>query len=60
MPALVTDLVRLRSFATGHAERPIHHHDGSTLRLRLDSHGDLAVFEPGNSLAQWLSGLCVS
>jgi HlyD family secretion protein len=47
MPALVTELVPLGSFATWQAERAIGDHDRSTLRLRLDPLGDPAALEPG-------------
>jgi HlyD family secretion protein len=53
MPALVTELVPLGSFATWQAERAIGDHDRNTLRLRLDPQGDLAGLEPGMTV--WLN-----
>jgi HlyD family secretion protein len=53
MPAIVTELMPLGSFATWQAERAIGDHDRSTLRLRLDPQGDNAVFEPGMTV--WLN-----
>jgi HlyD family secretion protein len=53
MPAIVTELMPLGSFATWQAERAIGDHDRSTLRLRLDAQGDNAVFEPGMTV--WLN-----
>jgi HlyD family secretion protein len=47
VPALVTELLPLGSFATWQAERAIGDHDRSTVRLRLDPQGDQAEFEPG-------------
>jgi HlyD family secretion protein len=52
MPALVTELVPLGSFATWQAERAIGDHDRSTLRLRLDLEGDSRRLEPGMTV--WL------
>jgi HlyD family secretion protein len=52
-PALVTELMPLGSFATWQAERAIGDHDRSTLRLRLDPHGDPAGLEPGMTV--WLN-----
>jgi HlyD family secretion protein len=47
MPAVVTELVPLGTFATWQAERAIGDHDRSTLRLRLDPKTDRAGLEPG-------------
>ena len=52
-PALVTELMPLGSFATWQAERAVGDHDRSTLRLRLDPHGDHAGLEPGMTV--WLN-----
>lgn len=52
-PALVTELAPLGVFATWQAERTVGDHDRNTLRLRLDPHGDAAVFEPGMTV--WIS-----
>jgi len=53
MPALVTEVVPLGSFATWQAERAVGDHDRATLRLRLDPQGDATGFEPGMTV--WLS-----
>ena len=53
MPAVVTELVPLGSFATWQAERAVGDHDRSTLRLRLDPQGDSAGLEPGMTV--WLN-----
>jgi len=47
MPAVVTEVLPLGSFATWQAERAVDDHDLNTLRLRLDSQGDASTFEPG-------------
>jgi len=47
VPALVTELVPLGSFATWQAERAVGDHDRNTLRLRLDPQGDPTGLEPG-------------
>jgi HlyD family secretion protein len=47
MPAIVTELVPLGSFATWQAERAVGDHDRNTLRLRLDLQGDAGTFQPG-------------
>ncbi len=47
IPALVTQLVPLGSFATWQAERAIGDHDRNTLRLRLDPEGNPAGLSPG-------------
>jgi HlyD family secretion protein len=47
IPALVTELLPLGSFATWQAERAVGDHDRSTLRLRLDPQRDATAFEPG-------------
>jgi HlyD family secretion protein len=53
IPAVVTELVPLGSFATWQAERAVGDHDRSTLRLRLDPQGDPAGLEPGMTV--WLN-----
>jgi HlyD family secretion protein len=53
MPAVVTELTPLGSFATWQAERAIGDHDRNTLRLRLDPQGDLNGLEPGMTV--WLN-----
>jgi HlyD family secretion protein len=52
IPALVTELVPLGSFATWQVERAVGDHDRATLRLRLDPQGDAKGFEPGMTV--WL------
>ncbi len=52
MPALVTEMRPLGTFATWQAERAVGGHDRNTLRLRLDLQSDPAGFEPGMSV--WL------
>jgi HlyD family secretion protein len=52
LPAIVTELVPLGSFATWQAERAVGDHDRNTLRLRLDPQGDASAFEPGMTV--WL------
>jgi HlyD family secretion protein len=52
MPAVVTELLPLGSFATWQAQRAVGDHDLNTLRLRLDLQGDPADFEPGMTV--WL------
>ena len=52
VPAVVTELAPLGSFATWQAERAIGDHDRNTLRLRLDFRGDPTGFEPGMTV--WL------
>jgi HlyD family secretion protein len=47
VPAVVTELMPLGSFATWQAERAVDDHDRNTLRLRLDPQGELTGFEPG-------------
>jgi HlyD family secretion protein len=47
MPATVTEVAPLGTFATWQAERAIGDHDRNTLRLRLDPKGDQAGLEPG-------------
>jgi len=47
LPAVVTELVPLGSFATWQAERAVGDHDRNTLRLRLDPQVDAAAFQPG-------------
>jgi HlyD family secretion protein len=53
MPAVVTELVPLGSFATWQAERAVGDHDRNTLRLRLDPPVDATGFEPGMTV--WIS-----
>jgi multidrug resistance efflux pump len=53
IPAVVTELVPLGSFATWQAERAVGDHDRSTLRLRLDPQGDSTGLEPGMTV--WLN-----
>ncbi len=53
LPAIVTELVPLGSFATWQAERAVGDHDRNTLRLRLDPQGDASAFEPGMTV--WVS-----
>jgi HlyD family secretion protein len=53
MPAAVTELRPLGSFATWQAERAVGDHDRNTLRLRLDPQGDSTGFEPGMTI--WLN-----
>jgi HlyD family secretion protein len=52
VPAVVTELLPLGSFATWQAERAIDDHDRATVRLRLDPQGEQTGFEPGMSV--WL------
>jgi HlyD family secretion protein len=47
MPAVVTEVLPLGTFATWQAERAIGDHDRNTLRLRLDPQADAIGFEPG-------------
>jgi HlyD family secretion protein len=47
MPAVVTEVLPLGSFATWQAERAVGDHDRNTLRLRLDPQADAIGFEPG-------------
>src|SRR5215510_8040458 len=47
LPAIVTELVPLGSFATWQAERAVGDHDRNTLRLRLDPQGDAGTLQPG-------------
>jgi HlyD family secretion protein len=53
MPAVITELVPLGSFATWQAERAVGDHDRSTLRLRLDPQFDSTGLEPGMTV--WLN-----
>ena len=53
IPAVITELVPLGSFATWQAERAVGDHDRSTLRLRLDPQGDSTGLEPGMTV--WLN-----
>jgi HlyD family secretion protein len=52
MPAAVTELRPVGSFATWQAERAVGDHDRNTLRMRLDPQGDSTGFEPGMTV--WL------
>src|SRR5215469_14802472 len=52
IPAIVTELLPLGSFATWQAERAVGDHDRSTLRVRLDPEGDQRGLEPGTTV--WL------
>ena len=52
IPAIVTELLPLGSFATWQAERAVGDHDRSTLLLRLDPEGDATDLEPGMTV--WL------
>jgi HlyD family secretion protein len=47
IPAVVTELLPLGSFATWQAERAVGDYDRNTLRLRLDPLRDASAFEPG-------------
>ena len=47
LPAIVTELVPLGSFATWQAERAVGDHDRNTLRLRLDPQADAGALQPG-------------
>ena len=53
IPAAVTELRPIGSFATWQAERAVGDHDRNTLRLRLDPQGDSTGFEPGMTV--WLN-----
>src|SRR5262249_39695315 len=53
IPASVSELRPLGTFATWQAERAVGDHDRSTLRLRLDPHSDASGLEPGMTV--WLS-----
>jgi HlyD family secretion protein len=53
IPAVITELVPLGSFATWQAERAVGDHDRSTLHLRLDPQGDATGLEPGMTV--WLN-----
>jgi HlyD family secretion protein len=54
VPAIVTEVQPLGSFATWQAERAVGDHDLNTLRLRLEPEGDPNDLEPGMTV--WLSG----
>ena len=47
MPAVVTEMRPLGTFATWQAERAVGDHDRNTLRLRLDPQGNANGLEPG-------------
>jgi HlyD family secretion protein len=53
IPAVVTELLPLGTFATWQAERAVGDHDRNTLRLRLDPLRDASAFEPGMTV--WLA-----
>jgi HlyD family secretion protein len=53
LPALLTELLPLGSFATWQAERAIGDHDRNTLRLRFDPQGNPAGLQPGMTV--WLT-----
>jgi HlyD family secretion protein len=53
MPAVVTEMQPIGTFATWQAERAVGDHDLSTLRLRLDPQGDASALEPGMTV--WMS-----
>jgi multidrug resistance efflux pump len=53
MPATVTELRPIGSFATWQAERAVGDHDRNTLRLRLDLQSNSTGFEPGMTV--WLN-----
>jgi HlyD family secretion protein len=53
MPAVISQIVPLGSFATWQAERAVGDHDRSTLRLRLDPQVDSTGLEPGMTV--WLN-----
>jgi HlyD family secretion protein len=53
VPAVVTELRPLGSFATWQAERAVGDHDRNTLRLRLDPRNPPAELQPG--MIVWLS-----
>jgi HlyD family secretion protein len=53
MPAVVTELRPLGTFATWQAERAVGDHDRNTLRLRLDPQGDASGLEPGMTV--WIA-----
>ena len=53
VPAVVTELIPLGSFATWQAERAVGDHDRSTLRLRLDPQVEATGLEPGMTV--WLN-----
>ena len=50
IPAVVTELRPLGSFATWQAERAVGDHDRNTLRLRLDPKGGTNELEPGMTI----------
>jgi HlyD family secretion protein len=53
MPATVTELRPIGTFATWQAERAVGDYDRNTLRLRLDPQGNSTGFEPGMTV--WLN-----
>jgi HlyD family secretion protein len=53
MPAVVTEVRPLGTFATWQAERAVDDHDRNTLRLRIDLKGDASGLEPGMTV--WIA-----
>lgn len=53
IPAVITEVRPLGTFATWQAERAVGDHDLNTLRLRLDPQGDVSGFEPGMTV--WIA-----
>jgi HlyD family secretion protein len=53
IPAIVTELRPLGSFATWQAERAVGDHDRNTLRLRLEPEGGASALEPGMTV--WIA-----
>ena len=53
IPAVVTELRPLGTFATWQAERAVGDHDRNTLRLRLDPQADASGLEPGMTV--WIA-----
>jgi HlyD family secretion protein len=53
IPAVVTEMRPLGSFATWQAERAVGDHDRNTLRLRLDPQGDASRLQPGMTV--WIA-----
>jgi HlyD family secretion protein len=53
VPAVVTEVLPLGTFAVWQAERAVDAYDRNTLRLRLDLLGDRGGFEPGMTI--WIA-----
>jgi HlyD family secretion protein len=53
IPAVVTEMRPLGSFATWQAERAVGDYDRNTLRLRLDPQGDASRLQPGMTV--WIA-----